>query len=270
MISSELNHILEACWPFFVSFVKCSLPPCLPFPHPGVRFSLFALSEFFTIHFSSFAWGSVQFRLSSFHCLPDCESTFSIGLSVAAKEAASLFLLPASSLPPRLASVPRLSLPASFLFLLFPLSLFISLSLSSPPPTPPPSAGQEFCARRATVAGLAPRQQGAGPAGGGAGRERGHRSCRSCWESARADHKAAAEKACRPARSALGLGLRQTLCASDDREPQPPFISEVLCSALLAGPPSPLLRRLLPSSFPRALSLASAFPASLRHRGRHG
>lgn len=254
----------------FRLFCKMLAPAMPSLPPPGCSFSLFALSEFFTIHFSSFAWGSVQFRLSSFHCLPDCESTFSIGLSVAAKEAASLFLLPTSSLPPRLAS-PRspgfLFQPPSFSFSSPSLCLFLSPSL---PPSRPPQQGRSFALGRATVAGLAPRQQEAGPAGGGAGRERGHRSCRSCWESARADHKAAAEKACRPARSALGLGLRQTLCASDDWEPQPPFISEVPCSALLSGPPSPLLRRLLLSSFPRALSLASAFPASLRHRGRHG
>lgn len=239
-------------------------------PPSGCSFSLFALSEFFTIHFSSFAWARFN---SGFH--PFTASQIANPHSPLVFQRLLKKLPPSfSSWPPpfplsspRLAPVPWLSLPASFLFLLFPLSLFISLSLLLPPPL---QAGS-FALARVPVAGLAPRQQGAGP-----GRGRGGAGARAPrlreLLGVRADsHKAAAaEKAWRPARSALGRGLRQTLCASDDRELQPPFISEVLCSALLAGPPSPLLRRLLPSSFPRALSLASAFPASLRHRGRHG
>lgn len=153
------------------------LAPAMPsHPPPGCSFSLFALSEFFTIHFSSFAWDRFN---SGFH--PFTASQIANPHSPLAFQCLLKKLPPSSSsrpppFPPRLALVPSLSLEAAWLFLLFPLSLFISLSLFHRPlapllPASPPPALQvrRLAFNRGTVAGLAPRQQGAGRGRGRSG-----------------------------------------------------------------------------------------------------
>lgn len=177
----------------FRFFCKMLAPAMPSLPPPGCSFSLFALSEFFTIHFSSFAWDRFN---SGFH--PFTASQIANPHSPLVFQCLLKKLLPSSSsrpppfpprlASPRLASVPSLSLPAASLFLLLPLSLFISLSL----PSAPLCRGGGLRSPERLSLGWRRVSRGRGAAGGGAGRERGHRSCRSCWESARADHKAAA------------------------------------------------------------------------------
>lgn len=82
--------------------------------------------------------------------------------------------------------------------------------------------------------------------------------------------QAAAEEAQRPERG--DLSLRPTLSPLSTGGPGNRS-SHHRGTVLRAPRParlSPLRRRLLPSSFPRCVSPARAFPARLRHRGRHG
>lgn len=134
-----------------------SLPP------PGCSFSLFALSEFFTIHFSSFAWDRFN---SGFH--PFTASQIANPHSPLVFQRLLKKLPPSSSSrPPPFPPSPCLG-PLAFLSSLLPFpSLSPSLCLflppsPSPPFVPPPLQGRSFALGCETLAGLAPRQQGAG------------------------------------------------------------------------------------------------------------
>jgi hypothetical protein len=227
-----------------------SLPPT------GRSFSLFALSEFFTIHFSSFAWDRFN---SGFH--PFTASQIANPHSPLVFQWLLKKLPPSSSswpppFPPRLARlalVPWLFSPASFLFLLFPpLFVYFSLPLPLPPSAPPPLQGRSFALGRETLAGLAPRQQGAGRGRGRGGAGRGGSAgaaAAGVAGSARGQitRRRQRRRPAGPALSALSRGLRRAECAADDREEPQPSTLRYCDPRCPPGRPSPLLRHLLPS-----------------------
>lgn len=232
------------------------LAPAIPsLPPPGCSFSLFALSEFFTIHFSSFAWDRFNSGFHPFTASQIANPHSPLVFQCLLKKLPPLFLLPASSLPP-LASPASPRSPSLFLSSLLPFpSLSPSLCLflppsASPPLRPPSSAGQEFCARPrdARWAGAASAGGGARP-GAGRGRSAGAAAA-GVAGSARGQitRRRRRRRPAGPALSALSRGLRRTERARSLRPGgAAAFIPEVLCSAQPAGPPQSVPRRLLRS-----------------------